>query len=131
MPDGSLQLDSDSASWRAHTVVRPAEVEVAVGPRSVAIRRGLEATPAAHDDARDDACRASMPGRVAEVVVAAGDTVAVGDVLLVLEAMKLENPIEAPRDGQVAAVHVAVGDQVSVGEELVELVPIDGPEVGP
>ena len=72
-----------------------------------------------------------MPGRVAEVVVAAGDTVAVGDVLLVLEAMKLENPIEAPRDGQVAAVHVAVGDQVSVGEELVELVPIDGPEVGP
>ena len=62
-----------------------------------------------------------MPGTVAELRVAAGEIVAAGQTLVVLESMKMEISIAAPRDGSIAAVHVAAGDQVERGAVLVEL----------
>ena len=62
-----------------------------------------------------------MPGRVAAVKVAPGQTVAKGEELLVVEAMKMENALRAPRDGVVRAVHVAPGDRVVPGRTLVEI----------
>jgi len=62
--------------------------------------------------------RAPMPGRVRRTAAAAGDRVARGDVILVLEAMKMEHSIRAPRDGVVRAVHVREGDLVDAGMEL-------------
>jgi 3-methylcrotonyl-CoA carboxylase alpha subunit len=62
-----------------------------------------------------------MPGRVAAVRVAAGQRVAKGEELLVVEAMKMENALRAPRDGVVRAVHVSVGDAVAPGRPLVEI----------
>ncbi len=62
-----------------------------------------------------------MPGRVAAVKVAPGQRVAKGDELLVVEAMKMENALRAPRDGVVRAVHVAAGDMVAPGRALVEV----------
>ena len=53
--------------------------------------------------------------------VAPGDTVAAGDVLLILEAMKMEHTISAPADGQVAELLYAPGDQVAEGAELLKL----------
>jgi biotin carboxyl carrier protein len=64
---------------------------------------------------------ASMPGRVATVKVAPGQRVAKGEELLVVEAMKMENALRAPRDGVVRAVHVAAGDTVAPGRALVEI----------
>ena len=64
---------------------------------------------------------AVMPGRVAAVRVAAGDAVAAGDPLVVLEAMKMEHPATAPYDATVTAVLVAEGEQVVGGQPLVEL----------
>jgi propionyl-CoA carboxylase alpha chain len=61
---------------------------------------------------------APMPGTVLRVAVAAGDTVAAGDPLLWLEAMKMEHKITAPADGVVAELPVAVGRQVEVGTVL-------------
>jgi 3-methylcrotonyl-CoA carboxylase alpha subunit len=66
---------------------------------------------------------APMPGRVAAVHVAAGQRVARGQELLVVEAMKMENALRAPRDGVVRAVHAAVGDMVAPGRALLELEP--------
>jgi len=53
--------------------------------------------------------------------VAPGDVVERGQLLAVLEAMKMEHRLEAPRDGRVVAVHVAVGEQVEEGTILLDL----------
>ena len=66
---------------------------------------------------------APMPGRVVAVHAAAGARVKRGDVLLVLEAMKMEHAISAPADGVVSRVHFAAGDLVDEGVELLALEP--------
>jgi propionyl-CoA carboxylase alpha chain len=66
-------------------------------------------------------CQAPMPGKVLEVRVAAGDAVHSGDLLVVLEAMKMEHQIVAAADGTIAEVRVAVGQQVDAGEVLIVL----------
>ena len=57
-------------------------------------------------------CIAPMPGKVIELRVAEGDTVQAGQVLLIMEAMKMEHTVTAPHDGSVTTVSVAAGDQV-------------------
>ncbi len=64
---------------------------------------------------------APMPGKVIAVKATAGQVVAKGDELLVVEAMKMENALRAPRAGVVKTVRVRVGDMVQPGLVLVEL----------
>ncbi|MEP7329307.1 MAG: biotin/lipoyl-containing protein, partial [Betaproteobacteria bacterium] len=64
---------------------------------------------------------APMSGAVVAVMVVAGDKVAKGAPLIVLEAMKMEHTIVAPMDGVVRVVHFGVGDRVAEGADLVEL----------
>ncbi|MGH7342323.1 MAG: acetyl-CoA carboxylase biotin carboxyl carrier protein subunit [Candidatus Rokuibacteriota bacterium] len=72
----------------------------------------------AHDDM---ALASPMPATVALVTVAPGQTVARGDVLIMLEAMKMELPIIAPRDGRVKSVACVPGELVQPGVPLVDL----------
>jgi len=67
---------------------------------------------------------APMPATVIGVKVKAGDAVQRGDILVVLEAMKMELPVRAPGDGRVAAVHCRVGDLVQPEVSLIDLVPL-------
>jgi biotin carboxyl carrier protein len=64
---------------------------------------------------------APMPATVVRATVAVGDRVARGDTLLILEAMKMELPIRAPRDGIVKAVHCQPGELVQPGVNLIDL----------
>lgn len=64
---------------------------------------------------------APMPGKVTAVKVAPGQTVVKGQELLVIEAMKMENALRAPRDGRVKDVRARLGEMVSPGLVLVEL----------
>ena len=62
---------------------------------------------------------APMPGKVLEVKCKAGDAVKSGDVLLILEAMKMQNEIMAPADGTVSDVRVSAGSTVNTGDVMV------------
>ena len=62
--------------------------------------------------------QAPMPGKILAVKANAGQAVKKGEVVLVLEAMKMENEIVAPQDGTIAGVNVAVGGQVEAGDVL-------------
>ncbi|NBQ84813.1 MAG: oxaloacetate decarboxylase subunit alpha [Methylophilaceae bacterium] len=65
----------------------------------------------------------AMPGSIVDVKVKAGDKVNAGDAVLVIEAMKMENEIQAPKSGIVVAVHVKKGDTVTPDESLLEIQP--------
>jgi biotin carboxyl carrier protein len=62
--------------------------------------------------------RAIIPGRIVAVSVVPGDPIAAGQQVLVLEAMKMQNELRAPRAGSVERVAVAVGENVEVGDLL-------------
>ena len=63
--------------------------------------------------------RSVMAGKVVDVMVSEGDVVPAGTPLLVIEAMKMENEIRAPKDGTVRTVSVRAGETVELGAELV------------
>lgn len=79
------------------------------------------AAPAAAPVAGGEAISCPMPGTIVDVKVAAGDVVAAGQLLVVFEAMKMENEIVAPRAGTVASVNVSKGDSVDSGSLLLTL----------
>lgn len=68
----------------------------------------------------DKVCRSPVSGIVASIATQPGQTLQVGDVLLVLEAMKMETQVSAPVSGKVAAIKVKPGDSVQSGQVLVE-----------
>ena len=71
--------------------------------------------------ATGDSVKAPMQATIVKLAVAEGDSVVKGDLILVLEAMKMEQPIAAHKDGLVANVNVAVGETVSSGYLLLEI----------
>ncbi len=71
--------------------------------------------------AGEGAVTAIMPGKIIRVLVAEGDQVAEGDVVCILEAMKMENELKAPQAGQVKKLHVRPGQDVERGALLAEI----------
>ena len=67
------------------------------------------------------AVSAPMPGKILGIKAQAGQAVAKGEAIIVLEAMKMENEIVAPSDGTIATIEVAVGDSVEAGATLATL----------
>lgn len=78
-------------------------------------------TRAKAEEGNSDHISAPMPGVVASVVVTHGKKVREGDLLLTVEAMKMETAIHADRDATVRAVHVSTGSQIDAKDLLVEL----------
>ena len=94
-----------------------------VAPAAPAVPAPAAAAPAASAAAAPAAAgeqvKSPMPGNILDVKVAVGDTVAEGDVLIILEAMKMENEIVAPCSGKVASVNVQKGATVNSDDLLV------------
>jgi biotin carboxyl carrier protein len=62
-----------------------------------------------------------MPGKIIRVLATEGAQVAEGDVICILEAMKMENELKAPKDGVVKALHIEPGQDVEMGAVLAEI----------
>ncbi len=65
--------------------------------------------------------RSVMPGRIAAVLVKEGETVAAGQGVIVVEAMKMENELSAPKEGRIASIQVRRGDTVEAGALLLRI----------
>lgn len=100
--------------WRFELVVEDEE-RAALRDRA---RRHRETTTAAGEALE---IRAIIPGRIASVAVTPGDTVEIGQTLLAVEAMKMQNELRAPRAGTVRRVPAATGATVEVGDVLLVL----------
>jgi biotin carboxyl carrier protein len=96
------------------------EYQVEVATDSDLSKRGTaNRSSKAQRQAKVTDLRAPMPGIVSEVLATQGLEVQTGDVLVVIEAMKMENPIRAPHDGVVDQVLIQKGQEVSAGAVLV------------
>lgn len=105
-----------AASAPAAPVSTPA-APAPVTPAASTVPAAASAAPVAGAET----INAPMPGTVVNVQVKVGSAVTKGQVLLVLEAMKMENEIMSPRDGVVAGVHVNKGESVDSGKLLISL----------
>ena len=108
---GSTPVEVVIAGWRFELEVQDARLA------DLRTRATADRTSAAHHG--PTAVRAIIPGRVVSVAVTLGDTVAAGQRLLAVEAMKMENELRSPRDGVVERVEVAVGQTVELNDALV------------
>lgn len=96
----------------------PAAAPATVTP-TAAPAPAVQAAPAASGEGKP--VQAPMPGVILEVSVKVGDKVKAGQKVAVLEAMKMENEIDAPADGTVTAVLVSKGDSVNVDQDIVKI----------
>jgi biotin carboxyl carrier protein len=92
--------------------------------RTHSVRRLADAAQAAAEGAADDQVRAPMPGTVIRVAAQPGAAVRRGETLLVIESMKVETAITAPRDGIVASIGAAEGATFDRGALLAALAPV-------
>ena len=116
-----------SAPVAAHApVAAPAAAATPAAPAAPApvaapAPKAESAPPAAAPSAGAMTINAPMPGTILDVKVKAGDSVTEGQVLLMLEAMKMENEIMAAKAGTVKAIFVTKGQSVNSGDPLIEL----------
>lgn len=116
-----VEVEADKAMLvDEYEAYAPAPAAPAAAPAAAAPAAApAPAAPAAL--AAGEPVNAPMPGNILKVSVNQGDAVKAGQILVILEAMKMENEIVAPKDGTVAQVVVKVGDKVDTGAALVVL----------
>lgn len=101
---------------------RPAPGRLAAPVRSPSAPPAAAPPPSSQDAVADESkvCRSPVAGVVVKVTAQAGQSIQANDVLMMLEAMKMETSISSPVAGKVLRVNVAVGDPVQSGQVLVE-----------
>jgi 3-methylcrotonyl-CoA carboxylase alpha subunit len=124
LSDGS-RASVDGVWRRVSFTVDDTMVALTFGGEDYGFRLLDPYAPRGGEAAAEGRLSAPIPGRVVQVLVAAGDRVARGQVVAILEAMKTELRIVAPADGIVAHVGCAAGDSIEEGTEIVTLAPPD------
>jgi 3-methylcrotonyl-CoA carboxylase alpha subunit len=117
----ALSFAVDGRAIRARVLREGDALSVLLDGATHDLRHRDPRAPSGAADSAGGRVVAPMPGRVLNILVAPGDAVARGTVLLVIEAMKVQMRITAPADGTIGAIRCAVGDLVEDGAELVSL----------
>ena len=102
--DGTAEVEGEAVAWRV------TGIGAAAGGAGAASSHGARVKP-------------PMNGKLDRMLAKVGQTVAKGDILFVLEAMKMQNEVRSPVDGRVAAVHAVAGATVDPSQVLVEISP--------
>lgn len=113
-----VEVEETDAVLTAVTDAQPAAASAAPSPAPVPASASAPAAPQPLLPAEGQAVRAPMPGNILSVSVAQGQSVKSGTVLMILEAMKMENEIVAPCDGTVKQLLVAKGSVVDTDAVL-------------
>ena len=117
---GPISADRRRGTEVREVVVEGWRIEVEIEPeRRAVLRERARRGAGAASKGGPIEVRAIIPGRVVAVSVSPGDDVEAGQKILVVEAMKMQNELRAPREGSVERVGVAVGDTIEVGDLLV------------
>ncbi|MBV8576416.1 MAG: 3-methylcrotonyl-CoA carboxylase, partial [Acetobacteraceae bacterium] len=130
LPSGSVLADAvegergtdlrvDGVSHRLRVVGRGEELTVILAGQNHVLHQVDPLAPPRTEIAGDNRLSAPIPARVSRVLVQPGEAVKKGAVLVVLEAMKMELTLSAPRDGTIETVRHAAGDMVEEGTELI------------
>jgi biotin carboxyl carrier protein len=122
LPDRADQLEWIIVDNLPHEIVIDSDlgwIKAKTGLHRIEVR-DLEAR-VARPMSHDGRIKAPIPGLIKSVLVSLGDPVAAGQPLLVLEAMKMENEVHAPRAGVVAQLNVSAGQSVTLNEVLAEI----------
>ncbi|MDZ4077940.1 acetyl-CoA carboxylase biotin carboxyl carrier protein subunit [Hydrocarboniphaga sp.] len=129
----ALRQEADGAAWlqvgdrhlRVHVATRGDQVFVHLDGEAYELRyrHPLDRLAAQSAGSADDSVIAPMPGSVVALSVAIGDAVAKGQVLMVMESMKMETTLVAPRDGVIAAITYAKGQSFDRDAVLLSLEP--------
>ena len=107
---------------KAYTVKLDGENKATVNGKSydIDVKAGIESKPAASSGEGEE-IKAGLPGNVLRIEVSEGQQVAEGDVLLVVEAMKMETEVKSPKSGTVQSILVSQGDKVVTGQAMIVL----------
>jgi biotin carboxyl carrier protein len=117
---GLVRPDRERGTDVREVVVDGWRIEVEVEPeRRAMLRERARRGAGAASQGGPVEVRAIIPGRIVAIIVGPGDAVEAGQQILVVEAMKMQNELRAPREGTVDRVGVAVGDTIEVGDLLV------------
>jgi len=119
-----VEVEDVAAGSSAKTCTAPSAFTAAAAPAvSEAAPKAPEPAPAkvsaAPSDIKGEILRAPMPGTILSVTVSVDQQVKRGDVLLILEAMKMENEIVSHIDGTISGIYVQKGSTVNAGDTLV------------
>lgn len=102
--------------------IKPTAIKPVAAPTAAPVAQQAATTPKPKASAGGaGSVPAPLPGLVLKMNVKVGDAVKAGQVLCIMEAMKMENDIESPADGTVKAIHVSEGDNVTEGDVLLTL----------
>jgi biotin carboxyl carrier protein len=115
--EGAITVDGTSYSVK----IQNNEALINGIPHALEVKSKIPAKTEKKVSAAPGAVTAMMPGKIVDVPVKEGDTIQKGDVVCILEAMKMENELHAPKKGTIKKIHVKEGDNVEKGDVLVEI----------
>ena len=116
---GQLKVEISGASHLAHVAKVGDDWWIHMDGRTHVVR--MHESGSSEAESVQGGMSAPMPGTILEILVKQGQRVREGQTLLVMEAMKMEHRIQAPRSGEVTRLHYSVGDRVDMGTTLVEI----------
>ena len=119
--NGRYLVEHESTMQVAYAVATNRETWVFLDGRAYVVGSAAAAGTGASVTSDADALAAPMPATVVRIEVSPEQTVTKDSLLVMLEAMKMELPIKAPRDGRVTAIHCRVGEIVQPGVPLLEI----------